>query len=253
MPTDKRTIAWYNEFAEDYVKHVRDEDDSVYHSLYEKPAMYGLLPNLKNMKVISIGCGSGEDCNQLSNRGADVTGIDISDKLVAIAKKSYPACDFKFMDMEKLEFPDESFDFAYSSLAIHYLENWTKALKEAYRVLKPGASYLFSCSHPTFSAMSYTLSTDKISKRILSRIEDKTTGVIEVTGNYFDKRRMETNGWITWHKSLSEISSEIASAGFDIELIHEPKPLPKMREVSPADYKVLTKIPNFLILKLRKL
>ena len=56
---------------------------------------------------------------ELAKKGADVTGVDISDGLITIAKESYPECDFKVMDMEKLEFTDESFDFAYSSLAIH--------------------------------------------------------------------------------------------------------------------------------------
>ena len=253
MPTDKRTIKWYNEQATEYVKHVRDENDSVYHSFYEKPAMYSLLPNLEGKKAISTGCGSGEDCNQLQKRGANVTGIDISDGLITIAKNSYPTCDFKVMDMEKLEFEDASFDFAYSSLAIHYLEDWTKALTEAYRILKPGGTYLFSCNHPTFSAMSYTYSTDKISESMLCRRKDKIANTVEVIGDYFTKRKMVFNEWVIWHKSLTEICSEIAEAGFIIELIHEPKPLPKMKEVAPTDYEVLTKIPNFIIFKLKKL
>lgn len=253
MPTDKRTITWYNDFAEDYVKHVRDEDDSIYHSLYEKPAMYSLLPELKNKKVISIGCGSGEDCHELQKRGASVTGVDISDGLIAIAESSYPECDYRVMDMEKLEFADESFDFAYSSLAIHYLEEWTTALKEAYRVLKPGSHYLISCNHPVFSAMEYTISTDEVSESMLALRKNKVNNVVKITGNYHKRRKMLFNEWVIWHKSLNEISSEVASAGFVIDLIHEPKPLPKMNEISPAEYKKLQKIPNFLILKLRKI
>jgi len=253
MPTDKRTITWYNDFAKDYVKHVRDENDSVYHSLYEKPAMYSLLPELKDKKAVSIGCGSGEDCNQLQKCGAEVTGVDISNGLIAIAKESYPACDFQIMDMENLTLEDERFDFAYSSLAIHYLEDWTKALKEAYRVLKPGANYLFSCGHPVYSAMTHTTSTEEVSESMLRRRKDKTKDEVEVIGNYVDRREMNFNEWIIWHKSLDEICSEIANAGFVIELIHEPKPLPKMKEVSPSDYEVLTKIPNFIIFRLKKL
>jgi len=253
MPTDKRTITWYNDFAVDYVKHVRDENDSIYHSLYEKPAMYDLLPDLKGKKVISIGCGSGEDCDQLQKRGADVTGVDISDSMITIAKDSYPKCNFQVMDMENLELNDNSFDFAYSSLAIHYLEDWTKALKEAHRVLKPRASYLFSCNHPTFSAMEYTCNDDEISESMLRRRKNKRTNEMQITGNYFNRRRMEFNEWVIWHKSLTEISSEITDAGFTIELIYEPTPTPKMKEVSPENYEKLIKIPNFLILKLKKL
>jgi len=252
MPTDKRTIQWYNEFADDYTQHVRDESDSVYHSLYEKPAMYSLLPDLKDKKAISIGCGSGEDCNQLQKLGATVTGVDISEKLIDIARSSYPKCKYRVMDMEKLNFEDESFDFAYSSLAIHYLEYWTAALKEAYRVLKPGSIYLLSCGHPTNTAMTHATSNDDISESMLAKRKDRTTNKIVVSGDYFTRRKMKFNEWIFWHKSIGEISLEVAAAGFVIELIHEPTPLPKMKEVSPNDYEILTKIPNFLIFKLKK-
>lgn len=253
MSTDKRTIDWYNNNAEEYVRHVRDENDSVNHSFYEKPAMYSLLPELKGKSVLSIGCGSGEDCNQLSLEGGKVTGVDISESLIKIAKDSYPQCVFSVMDMEKLEFDDDSFDFAYSSLAIHYLEDWTKALKEIYRILKPGSSFLFSCGHPVYSAAELTQADDEIREHQLSRRKNKILENIVVTGDYVKRKSMNFNDWIIWHKSIGEISADIAEAGFVIELIHEPKPLVKMKEIAPSDYAVLTKIPIFIIFKLKKI
>src|SRR5580693_730079 len=68
MPTDKQTIEWYNQHAGDYTRHVRNPDKSVYHSLYEKPAMYKLLPDLHGKTILSIGCGSGEDCQLIGLR-----------------------------------------------------------------------------------------------------------------------------------------------------------------------------------------
>ncbi len=253
MSTDKRTVNWYNNNAAEYVRHVRDENDSIYHSLYEKPAMYSLLPLLSGKSVISIGCGSGEDCNHLRLKGAEVVGVDISENLIGIAKESYPECKFQVMDMEKLEFNDDSFDFAYSSLAIHYLEDWTKALKEAFRILKPGSSFIFSCGHPVYSAAEHTQDDDKVSEYQLTRRKDKTTETTTVIGDYVNRRSMNFNDWICWHKSIGEICSEIAAAGFVIELIHEPKPLDKMKDIAPSDFAVLIKIPNFIIFKLKKI
>ena len=43
MSTDERSARWYTQHAEEYTKHVRNPDESIYHSLYEKPAMYELL------------------------------------------------------------------------------------------------------------------------------------------------------------------------------------------------------------------
>jgi ubiquinone/menaquinone biosynthesis C-methylase UbiE len=59
------------------------------------------------------------------------------------------------MDMEQLNLPDESFDLAYSSLAIHYVDDWTQPLKEARRILRPNGQYIFSCEHPIDSAVAY--------------------------------------------------------------------------------------------------
>src|SRR5438876_89922 len=115
MSTDDRSVSWYNEHADGYTAHVRNPDESIYHSLYEKPAMYNMLPDLQGKTVISLGCGSGEDCKYLQSKGAErVIGIDISKELIGIARTSYPSCEFEVMDMEQLEFPDRGFDFVYS-------------------------------------------------------------------------------------------------------------------------------------------
>lgn len=88
MPTDPKTLDWYNEHAQGYADHVRNPDDSVYHSLYEKPAMYALLPDLSGKSVLSLGCGSGEDSAYLKKQGAAKSiGIDLSPALIEIAKR----------------------------------------------------------------------------------------------------------------------------------------------------------------------
>lgn len=256
MSTDDKTINWYNDNAEDYTKHVRDKSDSIYHSYYEKPAMYKLIPEIKNKKVISLGCGSGEDSHYLQSLGADSFGIDISEELINIAKKTYPECTFTSMDMENLDFPDSSFDFAYSSLAIHYIENWTKTFKEVYRILKPNSYFLFSCGHPVKSSMAFSENeTEKI--RQLSIIKNKKTKNLEIIGNYLDRKKLDTKfkdstTVTTWHKSIGEIISEINEAGFLVENFIEPKPLLEMESISQNDFNRLNKIPEFMIFKLIK-
>lgn len=256
MPTGKQTINWYNKNADKYTAHVRDPQDSVYHAYYEKPAMYSLVPNIKNKKVISLGCGSGEDSSRLKKLGAKKSvGIDISTGLLKIAKESHSECDFQIMDMEHLKFPNSSFDFAYSSLAIHYLEDWTKVFKEVFRVLKPNSYFLFSCGHP----VKYAMRSANTDTHIFSKLEiakNIKTGKITVTGDYLKRRKLidgfGKNSVTTWRKSFSEISSEIASSGFLIERIIDPKPLKKLQNIYPEKFKKLSKIPEFAIFRLLK-
>lgn len=208
MSTNQKSIDWYNNNADEYTKHVRNNNDSIYHAYYEKPAMYDLLPDIKNKKVISLGCGSGEDSNYLFEIGANESyGIDISEKLIDIAKNSYSNCTFEVMDMEKLNFSDESFDFAYSSLAIHYIEDWTNVFKETYRILKPNSFFLFSCGHPIRSAMELIKDNNEENIRELAIVKNKTQNTISIIGDYLNRKNLtnklkprQSESITTWHK-----------------------------------------------------
>jgi ubiquinone/menaquinone biosynthesis C-methylase UbiE len=257
MSTDKKSINWYNQKAEHYAAHVRNPHHSLYHSLYEKPAMAALLPDLSSKRVLVLGCGPGEDAGYLKSQGAEeVVGIDISEKLLEIAKLNHPECEFHLMDMEHLELPDNSFDFAYSSLALHYLKDWTQVSSEIFRVLKHGSSFIFSCGHPVYSTMVITENDDTRRVRMMADIKHKDTNTAEIIGDYFTRRviinpepEMDVT---TWHKSIGEIASECTSAGFLISAIVEPKPHPKMEQLKPRSFASLSKIPFFLIFKLEK-
>jgi len=257
MSTDPQTIDWYNENAEGYAAHVRNPEDSIFHSLYEKPAMYKLLPDLKGKSVLSLGCGSGEDSAYLKAQGAERSvGIDISSGLIEIARRDHTDCEFLVMNMEHLDFPDASFDFAYSSLAIHYLEDWSSMFSEVYRILKPGSQFQFSCGHPIYSALKKTEDTPERSVRQLALITDRTAKTAEVVGGYLGRRKLDDAlkhmGVITWHKPISEIINEATSAGFLVEKFVEPKPLEKMKEISMRDYVKLSEVPYFMVIRLLK-
>lgn len=256
MSTDQKSVSWYDENAQNYAAQVRDKKESVYHSYYEKPAMYKLLPNIENKEVLSIGCGSGEDSSYLKEQGAKRSvGIDLSKGLIEIAKESHKECEFEVMDMERLNFSDSSFDFVYSSLAIHYVENWGNVFKEVFRILKPNSYFLFSCNHPVRLAMdSVGNETHFISK--LEIYKNRETKEIVVTGDYLAKRKIiDTLGKDTvntWNMPIGDISQAIYEAGFLIEQIVEPRPTEEMRGVKPSSYARLNKIPSFIIFKLKK-
>lgn len=257
MSTNQESIDWYNQNAENYAAHVRNSDESIYHSLYEKPAMYGLLPNLEGKAVLSLGCGSGEDSRYLKEHGAaSSVGVDISEGMIHIAQQNPGGCEFSVMDMEKLDFPDETFDFVYSSLAIHYIEDWTQVMRQAFRVLKPGGELLFSCNHPVNNIAFERVEDDaEHYLRELAKYKNKVTGEVKIYGDYVARKVVHGDKKLavtTWTKSFGEISSEVTQAGFVIVSIVEPKPDPKMKDVSPADYETLTKIPDFVIFKLQK-
>ncbi len=261
MATDPTTKQHYDKNADNYHRHVSDAQESIYHSYYEKPAIQAALPDLSGKKVISIGCGSGVDARWIKDNGAaEVVGIDLSDNLIAIAKAENPDILFKQMDMEQLAFPDESFDLAYSSLAIHYIDDWTTPLKEALRVLKAGGSYVFSCGHPIMSAMDYGDSDNQkhalLGKKINEQSEERRIfGDYMVAADGGVKGTVATianSQLVVYHRSISAMIAQIQASGFEIVQMIEPLPIESLKSHDPFNYDLLMRIPAFIIWKLQK-
>ena len=261
MATDPKTIQQYNQNADNYHRHVSDPTDSTFHSYYEKPAIRAKLPSLEGLDVISIGCGSGVDTRWLADNGAKrVVGVDISSGLLDIAKANNPDLEFHEMDMEQLAFPDESFDLAYSSLAIHYVDNWVQPLKEARRVLRPSGLYVFSCGHPLDSAVGYETK-DNFKYALLGRKINLKTRDRIIYGDYL---AADTDGvkpvkgivadveLTVYHRTFAKMVEQIVAAGFRIEKVAEPQPTEGMKAADPEIFKQLTKMPAFMIWVLRK-
>lgn len=88
-------------------------------------------------KYLDVGCGSGMAARLAMDRGADVSGIDASNKLLLITKERVQKGNFHLGDMEELPFEDDSFDVVTGFNSFQYAGNPTEALAEARRVTKP--------------------------------------------------------------------------------------------------------------------
>lgn len=83
-----------------------------------------------------------------------VTGVDLSEKMLAVAREKTTAPQVTYIrgDMAETPFPPESFDVVLSSLAIHYLPSFTDFLERVRQCLSPGGDFVFSVEHPIFTA-----------------------------------------------------------------------------------------------------
>ena len=96
----------------------------------------------RESRVLDVGCGSGWATRLLADFAANgrVTGIDISDEMVQLARdssKSYANVDYEVASAEQLPFHGDEFTHAFSMESLYYYRNIPKALKEIRRVLKP--------------------------------------------------------------------------------------------------------------------
>ena len=121
----------------------------------EWPALQAMLPDMRGLKVVDLGCGFGWFCRWARENGAArVLGLDISEKMLGYAKAatSDAAISYERADMEQLELPGAAFDLAYSSLALHYVQDAARLMATAHRALVPGGWFVFSTEHPIYMA-----------------------------------------------------------------------------------------------------
>ncbi|MEJ7712517.1 MAG: class I SAM-dependent methyltransferase [Pyrinomonadaceae bacterium] len=112
---------------------------------------FASFDSARDQSVLEIGCGNGADGVMFALHGAHYTGVDLTEAAVEATKRHFAvmglAGDFRVENAEQLSFADNTFDVVYSYGVIHHTPDPEKALREIYRVLKPGGRALMMLYH----------------------------------------------------------------------------------------------------------
>jgi ubiquinone/menaquinone biosynthesis C-methylase UbiE len=248
--------------ANDYDKYAKLRQEELLkglskpHRFVEKPMMKALMPNLDNKKVLMLGCGTGEESILLKSFGAkELVGIDLSSESINLAKDTYSNCEFIVGDMHSMPFEDNSFDFVYSSLTVHYSKEPEAVYKEIYRILKKDGELLFSVAHPLRWA-STKIDIDGVSSRIIG-YTDNDEFEQRVYGNYSSFKEHSHNfreGEIlsffvappSMHFKL------LKKSGFSILDFSESRCVEDAKNVDEKYYKRFSEIPQFMAFLAKK-
>ena len=97
------------------------------------------------MTILELGCGAGYFTQELARSGADIIAIDVSPELLEIAKAKCSTTNVRYQiqNAYALTYADAIFDSVVGSSILHHLEI-EEALREVYRVLKPGGTVYFT-------------------------------------------------------------------------------------------------------------
>jgi SAM-dependent methyltransferase len=213
----------------------------------EWPALRALLPDVRGLDVLDLGCGFGWFCRWARQHGAaHVLGVDVSEKMLARSRATTPdgGITYTRADLEHLELSPASFGLVYSSLALHYIAALDHLMSQVYRALVAGGHLVFSVEHPIYTAPAepgWSLDT-----------AGRKTWPVH---GYLDEGPRSTDwlttGVIKQHRTLATYVNLLVRLGFAIGHVEEWGPTPEQIASRPslADER---QRPAFLLLAARR-
>ena len=242
MELEERLRTQWTEAVQDWI----ETDQSIRTGMLDS-WMLDALRDVSGKSVIDIGCGEGRFSRLLSELGATVSGIDLTEPLIERARELGSDKETYLQgDAENLEgVADDSFDLAVSYIVLVDLLDYRRSIREAYRVLRPGGRFVVCNVHPMRTA----------SKNIVGWIRDSSGKLFYPVDNYTEEGEREFLWWggpfINMHRTISSYVSAFLDAGFTLEGLHEPVPSDEQLVENPKFDDEL-RVPNFIIYILKK-
>ena len=252
---------YWNANAEAWTQLARAGYD-VYRDFLNTPAFLEMLPDVRGLTGLDLGCGEGHNTRDFARRGAGMTAIDIAEVFVRHAREAeqMEPLDIGYLVASAVELPfaDCCFDFATATMSLMDIPETELAVAEAFRVIKPGGFFQFSICHPC---------SDTPHRRNL-RDEHGQTYAIEI-GDYFRNLDGDVSEWLfksapqevkqglprfqtpRFTRTLSQWLNLLVQTGFTIEEADEPRPSDAVVAAHPElqDAQVVA---YFLHLRVRK-
>jgi SAM-dependent methyltransferase len=210
----------------------------------EWPAFRELLPDLRDKRVLDLGCGFGWHCRYAREQQArSVVGVDLSEKMLerARARTSDPTIEYRRIAIEDIDFPTGSFDVVLSSLALHYVERFDLVCSQAQRCLTVGGSFVFSVEHPIFTALA---------------TQDwyygpKGARLHWPVDHYLEEGQRQTrfldHPVVKYHRTVASYINTLLDANFTLTRLVEPQPTTELMAQHP-DWADEMRRPMFLLI-----
>lgn len=173
-------------------------------------------------RVIDLGCGAGNYAIWFAKLGYRLTGVDVSERAIDIARRSAQAagvgCDFVVADLTR-DFPrfDAMFDFAYDWELLHHIfpQDRGRYVDNVFRLLTPQGRYLsvcFSVDSPQFGGKGKYRKTP-LDTTLYFSSEQEVKALFARHGSIEDLRTVDIAGKFVVHKAVWALAGKRATAG----------------------------------------
>lgn len=249
----------WNKMAYEYEAFTNNEES--YSNLIEWKAIKSILPDLKNKRIIDLGCGTGRFSFLFESMNPkNIVGIDLSEKMIEIglnnAKTNNSVVKFVHSNIENLsKIETESIDFVFSSTTLHYIKDLDNIMKQINRILVLGGTCIFSVIHPVYSACYPILHKDRDlpddDEWTIRYLDDRDRGYVQPWIEY--NSNVDNFLSFSYHHTMSDYINSMIRAGFQFKELLEPFPPNSWRENNPKRYYGFINTPTYAIFKIEKI
>jgi SAM-dependent methyltransferase len=196
----------------------------------EWPALRGLLPDMRGKRLLDLGCGFGWVARWAMTQGAvSVLGVDLSENMLARARAETADFHVHYLkaDLESFELPQDTFDVAFSSLALHYVEDLPRLVGQVFRSLASPGHFVFSIEHPIYMA--------SMRPGWLATDDGGRTWPVD----HYAVEGPRVTDWLArgvrkQHRTLGATLNRLIDAGFAIRRVVEWSPTPEQVAAQPS-------------------
>ena len=216
-----------------------DEDGDRNRKYKSDEPMMHLLGEVKGKQVLDLGNGNGYLCRKLARAGAITTGVELSDGpfQIAMSREAEDKLGIAYYrgSIAAMDFlADASFDKAVSNYVLMDTRDYLTAIKETYRVLKPGGLFVTVISHPSFSSgpLSWVRPAPDSPRR-----EDRSAYRVDNyfhRGPYYRKLSSKLDPFVSFHRPLRDYWEAFVKAGFKVDAFEEPSITERGRRELPV-------------------
>ncbi len=230
----------YDDFATHYSEMVKKREQAGIEKEPIMPHFLKLLGDIAGLSVLDAGCGQGYLSRILASRGAHVTGIDISEKLIQMAREQDPSHTISYQVAnlcQSLPQYSQRFDLVVSHFVLDDVSDYKGFLSTLASVMKPSSRLVLSMNNP------YSLV-------VRGHVRDYFD-----TGKPVSYRGMAQAGVKVhfYHHTLEEYLDACLAAGLQLQrLLDIPTPVDRYKFHRDALMKPGYHFPFFIVLSLLK-
>lgn len=232
--TNSDLKAW-NDHPMSYID-LHAEKNDLFKKKFDTPAFVSMLGNIKNKKILDLGCGNGDLCKVLWQHGGAVIGLDGGENMLKEAKKNFSECFYILCDLmtNPIPFPVDYFDLVTAKMLLDVVASVETVSLQALKVLKSKGLYAIEIPHPM--------------RPYVKRNKNRYIGIDHYEDVVPGKIKFSSKNFSYYHRSISYYINTMIDIGFSVRKVQEIRvndefvklfPDQKDKKVYPISWQIL--------------